>query len=83
MDGRGEVGQVIVAVEADVQASQVDAHPLDPLDLVHELLGEQIAAGHDADEREVLNALVLLDDLVSDTGDRAADRGLVHDDRLR
>ena len=83
MDGRCEVGQVIVAVEADVEASQRDAHPLDTLDLVHEFLCEQIAAGHDTHKREVLNALVLLDDLVRDAGDGAVDRGVIHDDRLR
>ena len=83
VDRRSEVGEVVVAVEADVEASQRDAHPLDTLDLVHEFLCEQIAAGHDTHKREVLNALVLLDDLVRDAGDGAVDRGVIHDDGLR
>lgn len=76
-DVRGEV----VAVEADVQASERDLHPLDLLDGSGQMARQDVAAGDDAHDGEVLDALVTLDDLVRDARERALDGGLVHDDR--
>ena len=81
-DLRRERGEVI-AVEADIQAAERQTHPLDLLDLLDELLGKQVAACHDAHEREVLATFVPLEDLVRDARNGAVDGGLVHDDRLR
>ena len=54
VDFGGEIGEEVVAVEADIEASQRDLGPLDLLDLSDQLLGEKVAAGDDAHERDVL-----------------------------
>ena len=77
-----EMGLEIVAVEADVEASERDVHPLDLADPVDELLGEQVAAGDDAHDGQVLASLVALEDLVRDARHRTRDGCLVHDDGL-
>ena len=50
------------------------------LDLLSQALGEQIAARDDADEREVVRALVGLEDLMRDAHQRALDLVCVHAD---
>ncbi len=69
-----EPNRQVVAVEADVERADRNLGALDLEDLRGEYLGERRPSGHDADEREVLRALVGLEDLVRDPGDGSRDR---------
>ena len=71
---RGEV----VTIEADVQLAQRHLRAFDCLDFVGQALREQVAARDDADEREVVRALVGLEDLMRDARQRALDLVCVH-----
>lgn len=55
----GEVSGEVVTVEADVELAERHLRALDLLDLLSQALGEQIAARDDADEREVVRALLV------------------------
>src|SRR5581483_10096959 len=63
----------VVAIEGDVE--NADRHPgaLDPLDLRRKTAGKLISARGDPDQHQTLRALVALEDLVRDPGDRPAD----------
>ena len=82
VDRGSEIGRIVIAVEADVQAAERNVDALDLLDLLGELLCQKVAARDDADQSEVFTALVALENLVRDAGHRSIDGGLVHDDRL-
>jgi hypothetical protein len=69
----------IVAVERDVDDAEGDLRPvLDVLDRLAQALRQVDAARADADQRQLLGALVALEDLVRDAHHRALDRGRVH-----
>src|SRR5438552_15535442 len=72
----------VVAVESDVELAEREllARPL--LDESAEALGERDAARVDADQRDRVEVVVALDDLVRDTGERPAD-ALVVEQELR
>ena len=76
------MGREVVAIEADVQLAQGNLDPLDLLDFVNEHLREKIASRHDADERDVVRALVGLEDLVRHARHRSLDVVCIHADRL-
>ena len=78
----GEVSGEVVTVDADVELAERHLRALDLLDLLSQALGEQIAARDDADEREVVRALVGLEDLMRDAHQRALDLVCVHADVL-
>lgn len=82
VDRGSEIGSVVIAVEADVEAAERNVDALDLLDLLGEFLCQKVAARDDADQSEVFTALVALENLVRDAGHRSIDGGLVHDDRL-
>ena len=82
VDRGSEIGRIVIAIEADVQAAERNVDTLDLLDRLGELLCQKVAARDDADQSEVFTALVALEDLVRDAGHRSVDGGLVHDDRL-
>ena len=63
----------IVAVESDVDRAQRHLLPAPLLDQRRQALGERDAARVDADECEPAEVVVSLDDLVRDTGERAAE----------
>ena len=75
-----EMRREVVAIEADVELADGHLRPLDLLDLLGQALGEQIAARHDADERDVARALVGLEDLMRDARQRALDLVCIHAD---
>ena len=56
-----------------------DVHTLDFHDGVVDATGEVVAAGTDAHDAQVLDAVVALDDFVRETHDRPLDVGGVHD----
>ena len=58
----------------------VDGRGLDALDGRGDALGEREPARGDSQQDQVAGALVALDDLVGDAGDRTADISLVEDD---
>ena len=73
----------VVAVERDVEGAHRAASPLrSPAIFWRDPLGEGLPARLDADERDLVDAPGLLDDLVGDAGQRAVERGLVEDLRL-
>ena len=78
----GKVGQEVVAIEADVQASQGRLLTFDFGDLVGQTLGQNVAAGDDAHEHNFMRAVVRLQNLVRDARKRSLDLGLIHHDRF-
>ena len=82
MDNRLNVAHDIVAVEADVERAHRGTLALDLLDLGREAVGEGLSAANDANHLDVLRALVVLDDFVSDARDGTLHGLLVHDDGL-
>ena len=76
------MGREVVAIEANVQLAQGNLDPLDLLDLVNEHLREKVASRDDAHEREVVRALVGLEDLVRHARHRSLDVVCIHADRL-
>ena len=72
----------VVTVERDVERAHGRLHRLDGRDLLRDALGEGFSAGLDADQRELVDALRLLDDLVGDAGEGPIERDLVEDLRL-
>ena len=77
-----EMRREVVAIEADVELAERHLRALDGLDLLGQALGEQVAARHDADERDVARALVGLEDLMRDARQRPLDLVCVHADGL-
>src|SRR5581483_5474665 len=72
--GRAPLAHVdVVAVEGDVELAELELHPRPLLDEPAQPLGERDAAGVDADERDRLEVVVTLDDLVRDPRECAAD----------
>ena len=63
----------VVAVEGDVEDPDRHRGALDPLDLGGEPPREVVAAVRDAHQDHVVGALVPLDDLVGDAGQRPPD----------
>ena len=72
----------VVAVEGDVELAERELLARALLDERADALRDRHAAGVDADERDRLEVLVALDDLVRDPGKRPADRLLVEQDPL-
>ena len=66
-------GDGVVAVEGDVDRAERDLLPAPLLDQRREPLGERDAARVDADEGELGQVVVALDDLVRDARERAAE----------
>ena len=64
----------VVAVEGDVELAEVELEPGALVDQPAQALRERDAAGVDADERDGVEVLVALDDLVRDPRERAVDR---------
>ena len=52
MDRGSEIGRIVIAVEADVQAAERNFDALDLLDLLGELLCQKVAARDDRCARE-------------------------------
>ena len=69
----------VVPVKVDVENAAGDRFLFDGLDGQFEAVGKDNPAGADADQADILNALVALEDLVGDAGDRAPDLLRVHD----
>jgi len=61
-------------VEGDVDGAELDLDAAPLLDQLGEALGERDAARPDADEREAVEVVVALDDLVRDPRERARER---------
>ena len=75
--------EVIVAIEADVEASQRNLDARDLLNLACSgSFASKLATGNDADECEVFASFVALDDLMRDAFDSTRDGDFVHDDRF-
>jgi len=72
----------VVAVHGDVEGAGRDVDAFDLTDALREPVGEDDAAGRDAQQQEVLRALVGLEDLVGDAGERPADGVGVENDAL-
>src|SRR5947209_8366997 len=81
-DGVRADGREVVAVERDVHDADGRALAFEVGDLVGQAMGERHAAPLDADEVEVARAVVLLDDLGGEPGQRAVDPHAVHDARF-
>ena len=69
----------VVAVERDVQDPDRHLRPLDPTDLIRQPARQIVATVGDADQHHVCRALVSLQDLVSDPGERPPDVVGLHD----
>src|SRR5439155_10402333 len=67
------------AIERDVERADRNGGAVDARDLLGEALGQGDAPCAQADEREVLGPVVLLEDLVGDAGQRAIEGRLVED----
>ena len=80
MDLGAEVRGEVIAVEADVELAEGHRRAFDGLDLLSEALGEQVAARDDADDGDVVGALVRLEDLMRDARERTLDFVSVHAD---
>ena len=70
-DGLLPPGDGVVAVEGDVDGAELDLLPAPLLDQAGEPLGDRDAAGVDADEGDLAEVVVALDDLVRDPRERA------------
>jgi len=68
----------VVAVEADIELAQRQAHALDLLDALAQHLRQQVAARHDAHERQVIGSVVRFEDLMGYARQRAVDILFVH-----
>jgi hypothetical protein len=75
------VAHQVVAVERDVESAGRQVVAGDLAQRAGDALGDRHAAAADADQGEVFDALVALDDFVGDAGEGAADAVRVHDDR--
>src|SRR5581483_528894 len=64
----------VVAVEGDVDGAERDRRPGELLDQPPQPLGDEDTARVDADQRDVVEALVALDDLVGDAVEGALER---------
>jgi len=73
----------VVAVEGDVELAERDLDVRALLDQPPQPLRERDAARVDADERNVVELRVLLDDLVRDAGERPPERLVVEQNRPR
>ena len=73
----------VVAVERDVDDADGDGDALDLAQERGEAAGDVVAAAAQADEDDVGQALVLLEDLVGDAHEGAPDAGLVEYFRFR
>ena len=69
----------IVAIERDVERARGHGHALERGDGVRQSLGQRRAPGPDPHQAEILGALVVLDYLVSDPGERPPDLVRLHD----
>ena len=81
--GAGRLQPQVVAVHRDVEGADGHGVPLDRGDPLGEPAGQRDAAGRDAEQDEVVGALVALEDLVGDAGQRPGDVGAVEDDAAR
>ena len=72
----------VVAVKGDVERSEVERLAAEVLDQAPQPLGERHPARVDADERDVRDLVVALDDLVGDPRERPRDRLLVEEQLL-
>ena len=76
----GRAAQVeVVAVERDVERAHGQRGAVDARDLGGQPLGEGDAAGAEPDEREIFRAVVPLEDLVRDAGQRTIEGPIVED----
>ena len=82
VDLRREVGEEVVAVEADIQTAEGNLDAFDIADLVDETAGDKIAPRNDADKRKILAPAVPFENLMRDSRERTVDGRLVHDDGL-
>ena len=74
------VAHQVIAIQRDVERAGRHLMAGDFLQRPGETLGDRHAARAHADERNVVHALVALDDLVSDAGERTADAIRIHYD---
>src|SRR4029450_1062591 len=81
-DHRRPAHAQVVAVERDVERPDRQRGAVDVRDLRGEAMREAHPARAQADERQILGAPVLLEDLVGDTGEGSVERGLVENLRL-
>src|SRR5207245_5196452 len=81
-DHRRSAHAQVVTIERDVERPDREGRTVDVGDLRGEAMREAHAARAEPDEREVLGAAVLLEDLVGDAGEGSVERGLVEDLRL-
>ena len=73
----------VVAVHRDVELADGDRDALDAGDALADAAGQRHAAGVEAEQDEVGGALVALEDLVGDAGQRPGDvTGVEHDARV-
>ena len=70
----------IVAIEGDVERAGRHVVAGDFLQAAREASGDVHAARTHADQREVINAFITLDNFVCDAGEGAGDAVRVHDD---
>ena len=77
--GQGTDLREIVPVEGDVHVAHGAGCALELLHIGGDVLGEGQAPAADAHQQDVVDALVALDDLVGEPGQRPLHRGLVHD----
>ena len=80
--GPRPVGRKIVAVKADVEHARIHRMLLDLRDQRAQPLGQRNAAALDADQPDVVAAIVLFDDLVRQPHQRALDLGGRHQPAL-
>ena len=73
----------VVAVKGDVELAELELDAGALLDQAAQPLGERHAARVDADERDRLEVVVALDDLVRDPGERSCDLFGVQEDPVR
>src|SRR2546427_596696 len=81
-DHRRAAHAQVVAVERDVERPDREGRAVDLGDLGGEAMRETHAARSQPDERQVLGAAVLLEDLGGDAGEGPVERGLVEDLRF-
>ena len=73
--GPGRAQPQVVAVHRDVERADGDRAALDGGDALGQPAGQRHATGRDAQQDEVVGALVALEDLVGDAGQRPVDVG--------
>ena len=69
----------IIAVERDVQLADRQLHAVDLLNVFCKAAGQRHTARADADQAQVVRAVVFLEDLMRDAHERTVDGGFVHD----